>query len=174
MSRYWYAMVVVLLMVAAAGCGNAAEEVLEQAIENQIEDEGGSGDVDIDLDEDEGVVSIETEEGSFQIGGGEIPDDFLLPIPNYIDVEMVSSQTGDFAGATVALTFDGDDFEDVISLYEDFFTDEGWEFSRTDTTTGNETMVLIFAESDELGASVIVNYSEGDETGNLNVQYADN
>jgi hypothetical protein len=148
-----FVVVIVGLAMVAVGCGNAAENVLEGAIVSQLEEEGG-GDADIDLAEDDRSVSIETDEGSIEIGGGEIPDDFLLPIPDHLEVQMVSSQTGDYAGATVALTFDGDDFQAEIALYEDYFAVEGWEFCRTDTTNGNETVVFIFAQTSDLGASV--------------------
>jgi hypothetical protein len=158
------------MALAAAGCGKAAEKTLEEAIERQIEEEGESGDVNVDLDDD-GGISIETDEGSFQIGGNEIPDGFLLPIPDYEEISAVSSQTGEFAGAMVTVTFDPDEFEDVAEMYEDFFNDQGWEISRTDANTGNDRMVIIYGEGDELSASAIVGYTDGADVATVTAQY---
>src|SRR3990170_3021142 len=85
MSGVRFLVVLVVVVLAAAGCAKAAEKTVEQAIERQLEEQG-SGDVNVDVDEDGGSVSIETDEGSFQMGGGEIPGDFLLPVPDYQEI----------------------------------------------------------------------------------------
>lgn len=173
MSRFRNLIVVVVVMLVVAGCAKAAEQVLEEAIEQQIENEGGSGEVDIDLDDD-GGVSIETEEGSIQIGGNEIPDDFLLPIPDYEELMGVTTFTGDETGASVSLTFDPDDFDEVVELYADFFSDQGWEVGQTDTSSGDQRVVIITGTGDEVSASAILGYTEGDDTANLTANYGSN
>ena len=173
MSRLKYPAVLVIVALVAVGCAKTAEKTLEEAIERQIEEEGGSGDATVDLDDD-GGISIETDEGSIQIGGGEIPDDFLLPVPDYKELSGVSTFTGEFAGAMVTLSFDPDDFEDVADLYEEFFNDQGWEVSRTDTSSGDDRIVIISGSSDELTASAIVGYTDGDDVATLTAQYSNN
>ena len=173
MSRLRLGFVIVVVALIAAGCGKAAETVIENAIENQLEEEGG-GDVNIDLDEDGGVVSIETDEGSMSIGGTEIPDDFRLPLPDYDEVVGVITQTGDFASSMVTLSFDPDDFDDVAELYEDFFNEEGWELSRTDSSSDGDRMVIIYASKDEISASAIVGHNDGEDLATVIAQYGNN
>ena len=173
MSGVRFLMVLVVVVLAAAGCAKAAETTVEQAIERQLEEQG-SGDVNVDVDEDGGSVSIETDEGSFQMGGGEIPDDFLLPVPDYQEISNVLTQTGESAGTMVTLTFDPDDFDDVVDLYEGFFNDEGWEVSRTESSADNQRTVVIYGTSDEVSASAIIGYTDGEDVATLTAQYNNN
>jgi hypothetical protein len=173
MSKMRLGFVIVILALVSVGCGKAAENIIEGAIENQLEEEGG-GNVNVDLDEDGGVVSIETDEGSMSIGGTEIPDDFPLPLPDYDEVVGVVTQTGDIASSMVTLSFDPNDFDDVAELYQGFFNDAGWELSRTDSTTDGDRMVIIYASKDEVSASAIVGYNEGEDFATVIAQYGNN
>ncbi len=173
MAKMRLGFVIVILALVAVGCGNAAENILEGAIENQLEEEGG-GDVNVNLDDDGGVVSIETDEGSMSIGGTEIPDDFPLPLPDYEEVVGVVTQTGEFASSMVTLTFDPDDFDDVAGLYGDFFSDDGWEVSRTDSNADGDRMVIFYASKDAVSASAIVGHNQGEDTATVIAQYGNN
>jgi len=173
MSKVRLVVVLVILALVAVGCAKTAENVLENAIEKQLEDEGG-GDVNVDLNEDGGSVSIETDEGSVEFGNTEIPADFLLPIPNYEEVGGVITTTGEFASTQVILSFDPDDFDEVAALYEDFFNDQGWEVSRTESSGEGVRFVSITGSSDELAASVFITYSDGDDVASLTAQYGNN
>ncbi len=173
MAKFRLMIVLVVLALVAVGCGKAAENIIEGAIENQLEEEGG-GDVDVNLDEDDGSISIETDEGSMNIGGTDVPDDFPLPLPDYEEVVGVVTQTGDFASSMVTVTFDPDDFEDVAELYGDFFNDDGWEVSRTDSSSDGDRMVMYFASKGDVSASAIVGYNDGEETATVIAQYGNN
>jgi hypothetical protein len=173
MLRMRLGFVIVVLALVAVGCGNAAENIIEGAIENQLEEEGGGGEVDIDIDEDGGVVSIETDEGSMSIGGTEIPDDFQLPLPDYEEVSGVISQTGELAYTQVVVSFDPDDFDDVVSLYEDYFNDEGWEVSRFESSGDGAKTVFVNGTKDEVSASVAISYTDGEDVATLLAQYGD-
>ncbi len=107
-------------------------------------------------------ISIETDEGSVNIGGTEIPDDFPLPVPDYEEVVGVVTQTGEFASSMVTLSFDPD-FDDVAALYEDFFDEDGWEVSRTESNADGDRMVIFYASKDAVSASAIVGYNDGEE-----------
>ena len=78
-------------LLAAAGCGKAAEKVAEKATEEAIENQTG-GQVDLDVD-GEGGVSIATEDGSIssaaQVPEG-WPDD--VPVPDDLQIMMGGSQ----------------------------------------------------------------------------------
>jgi hypothetical protein len=173
MAKIRLMIVLVVLALVAVGCGKAAETVLEGAIENQLEEDGG-GDVNVNVDEDGGSISIETDEGSVNIGGTEIPDDFPLPVPDYEEVVGVVTQTGEFASSMVTLSFDPDDFDDVAALYEDFFDEDGWEVSRTESNADGDRMVIFYASKDAVSASAIVGYNDGEETATVIAQYGNN
>ncbi len=162
-------------LLAASGCSSAAENIVENAIENQLDEEGGSGNVDVNVDEDEGSVSIETDEGSVVIGGNEIPEDFPLPIPDYEEVSGVITQNDD--GGTysqVILSFDPEDLDDVADLYEGFFNDQDWDVSRTNSSAEGSTFTMISGTSDEVNASAIIAYDEGEDFATLSLSYATN
>jgi hypothetical protein len=161
-----------VMALAAAGCAKTVENTLEEAIERQLEEEGDSGDVDIEIDEDNGSVSIETDEGSVQIGGNDIPDDFPLPVPDYEEISGVVTQSeGSTSYTQVILSFDPDDFDDVADLYEDFFNDEGWEVTRTNSSGDGQSLAIISGTNEEVNASAVIAYSDDDEVASLSLSY---
>ena len=162
-------------LLAASGCASAAENIVENAIENQLEEEGGSGNVDVNIDEDEGSVSIETDEGSIVIGGNEIPEGFPLPIPDYEEVMGVTTQNDDSGTySSVILSFDPGDLDDVADLYEDYFDDQNWEVSRTNSSSEGSTFTMISGTSEAENASAVIAYDEGEDLATLSLTYATN
>lgn len=166
-------IVLAVLGLIAVGCAKTAEQTMENQIENQLEEESG-GNADVDINEDDGSVSVETDEGSMQIGGGEIPSDFPLPVPDDAAVLSVVSTSGDNAGAQVSMSFDPGDFDDVAAMYDDFFNDQGWEVSRTNSDSDGSKLVIISGSNDQLTTSVIVAYTDGEEMATLTAQYGNN
>ena len=173
MSKARLLIVLVVLALVAAGCAKAAEKTIEGAIEKQIEEEGG-GNANVDISEDDGSVSIETDEGSMQIGGGDIPSDFPLPVPEGAEVVSVISTSGETAGSQVSMTFDPDDFDDVATLYDDFFNEQDWEVSRSNSDSDGIRIVFISGSNDQLTAQVIIGYTDGEEIASLTAQYGTN
>jgi hypothetical protein len=173
MSKARLLIVLVVLALVAAGCAKAAEKTIEGAIEKQIEEEGG-GNANVDISEDDGSVSIETDEGSMQIGGGDIPSDFPLPVPEGAEVVSVISTSGETAGSQVSMTFDPDDFDDVATLYDDFFNEQDWEVSRSNSDSDGIRIVFISGSNDQLTAQVIIGYTDGEEIASLTAQYGNN
>lgn len=78
-------------LLAAAGCGKAAEKVAEKATEEAIENQTG-GQVDLDVD-GEGGVSIETEDGSIS-SSAKVPEGWPddVPVPDDLQIMMGGSQ----------------------------------------------------------------------------------
>ena len=133
---------------------------------------GGSGDVELDIDEDDGSVSIETDEGSIQIGGDQILDDFPLPLPDYEEVAGVITQTdGGTTYTQVILGFDPDAIDEVADLYEDFFNDQGWDVSRTDSSSDGTTLVIINGTADEVDATALIGFGEDNDAASLTLSY---
>ena len=89
---------VALAATLVTGCSAIADKAGEKVAEKGMEAAGG-GDVDIDSDGD-GKVSIESDEGSLEIGGSELPDDFpvtiyfiVLPLEDTATVRKLADDT---------------------------------------------------------------------------------
>jgi len=120
---------VVLAMVLSA-CGGA---ITEQIIESQ------EGVENFDVSENDGtvVLELEDEEGdvSAVIGGGDIPADFPVPVPDGGDVMAVVSSGGD---DSVSMTYPSGDFDSIKAFYENWatgFGDSLSTFSSTDAAS---------------------------------------
>ncbi len=84
-----------LVLAGLVGCGAAAEKAAEEATERAIEDQtGGSAEVDLD----DGSISVEGEDGGFEAGAGQVPDEWPddVPLPDSLAVSggLFSSSAG--------------------------------------------------------------------------------
>ena len=81
----------IFMLFSAGGCRERiAEESVEAAIEEAIEDEGGGGDVEVDINK--GETTITTDEGEMTIGEGtDLPDGFPDVIPMYANMVIATS-----------------------------------------------------------------------------------
>jgi hypothetical protein len=109
--------VLVLLTVAAlvaSACSSAAETLTEQIVEA-----GAEGDVDVNIDDETVSVSFEDEDGSgsFTVGGGEIPSDFPVPVPDGGEVMSIFESEGDIGAA---VSYDAGSYDELVAFYEDW------------------------------------------------------
>lgn len=120
------AIAVLALMIGAC----SGESVAERIIESQE----GVGDVEIDESDGQVRIEVEDEEGdaSAVIGGGEIPDDFPIPVPGGGEVQAVFEQGEE---SSVQLLFDSSDFDSLKQFYMDWSQDAGDEVSNTFETS---------------------------------------
>ena len=109
MKRTMLGAVLLSGMVALAAC-SPGDELAEQIAESQ------EGVEDVEIDEDSGEVSVETDEGSATFGGGELPVDFPIEMPEGGDVQSVIEQEGNVI-ATVS-------YDEEFSTIADHF--EAW------------------------------------------------
>lgn len=83
-------------LLAAVGtlsaCGGDDKGTQEAAVEEIIEQASG-GSVDIEIDEDGNVANIETEDGSLNIGSGELPAEWPADVPVYEGGQITSTQS---------------------------------------------------------------------------------
>lgn len=150
-------------VLVLSGCGavtdnvadNIVENAVEQAVERAVESETG-GEVSIDLDStgDTMVFSVETPEGEQEmvIGGGEIPEDFPVPVPDGVTVLSVAWGA---EGGVVVASLPAGDFDSARALYDDYFAgfdDTGTFESQEQLTWGSEVA----------GASVSLGMTEGE------------
>ncbi len=130
MKRTFIVILAVALVVVASGCGNVAEKASEKAAEKIVEkslEQQSGGDVDVDLSDEGGSVKIQSEEGTINIGGGEVPEGIGVPFPKGGNVSM-SMETPD--GATVMLQYPGADFDEIVAFYQDWADSSSEDFEN--------------------------------------------
>jgi hypothetical protein len=100
-------MGVVVLVLAA--CGNA-----------------GADDTEVDIDEDSGNVSIETDEGSVDVGSDlEIPDGLSIEVPPGGSVTSVLELDNEFV---VTVFYNIDEFDNLVDFYTDWTAEQSGDF----------------------------------------------
>lgn len=145
MYRQGTLMVVLALVVTA--CGATAETVKEELTENLAEADDGIGKVEIDEDGEKVTVEFDDEEGggSIVIGGGEVPTELPIPVPNG---GQVGSSMEQGSGFMVVLYYPIDDFDDLEELYSDWVTGQDAENVVTNSMT-NPRSASWYGETDE-------------------------
>lgn len=123
MKKVLLVIAAVALMVSA--CQSASEQLTEQILEQQ------DGVSDVEFDSDSGQVSIETDEGSISIGGGDIPAGFAIPFPDGYDVASVFDTDSDTA---VSTTFPSDRYDEIVAFYDDWTAGQSGEWNRSSNT----------------------------------------
>lgn len=164
-------MVALLLGVALTGCSMAAEEATEALVES------GTG-ADVEIDDDGESVSIETEDGSIEISGGEsatLPDGFPEDMPVY-DGQIVMAQSVDTpegTGYNVGIqTSDSED--DVAAWYSDELANEGWTIAAEISNDGDGMMMTTYqVEKNGSNSQVVIAEEDGQTQIVLTVTYSD-
>lgn len=155
--------------LALLGAGCSSEAITERIAEKAAEQVAG-GDVDIDLDEDGGDISIESSEGSMQMGaGGSVPDSFPqnLPLPD-ADYEVANSfETTNSEGEldmqlSLVASAPGEDLE---AFLEQGLADAGWEVTDTRRQSMEDAVHVTFvAEQGGIQTLVTLRSDSPDET----------
>ena len=139
-----------VLATVLAACGTASETIAERAFESE-----GDGDVDVEVDEGDGSVSVEFEDedggGSATFGGGEIPDDFPIPVPGGGTIIQVV-ELGDGA-QSVSLQYGTGDFDRISDEFIEYF--EGFSDTQTTTGTGEDPFLNLLSAEGGVSVSVV-------------------
>lgn len=159
-------MAIAALLVA--GCGAAAENIAEEAIEQAAEQSGGAADVEFDVDAETGEVNVsgQTEEGdlNYSVGGGEIPDGFTIPVMDGGEVlSSASQESGDTAAYAVSLQFPRDSYEDVVAYYEDYVSSLDGDTQRSETSGSGLTSTQWVNN----GSEVLISVTQTDDATNV-------
>ena len=117
------ALIALSLTVTACSPG---EELTEQILEGQ------DGVDDVEIDEDTGEVTVESEDGSFTVGGGEIPSDWPVDVPSGGNVVAVGQ---DASGGSLSMDFPGADYDELVAFYDNWTTSSGFEVTQRIETT---------------------------------------
>lgn len=174
--------VVCLAALTLMGAGCSSETITERLVEEAAEQVAGEGaEIDLDLDEDGGGISIESSEGSMQMGtGGSVPDSFpdSLPLPD-ADHEVANSfETSDSDGEVeIQMSLlTAAPVEDLEGYFEQALPDAGWDITDTRRQSMEDFVNVTFVvEQGDRGALVtvtsdrqgetLVNYLVGDANG---------
>lgn len=153
------------LLLVVAGCGGAAEEVAERIADQ------GEGISNVDVEDDSVSFDVETDDGSasVDIGTGDLPDDFPIPIPSGGVVSFSMVAEGTESGALVGLTYPEDRFDELVATWEAWLDAEGFEKAKTESGSGDSRAVILAGNRDSgsptgVGISVIA-----DGAGNVQV-----
>lgn len=121
--------IVALVVTACGGVDEISEGIAERALES-----AGEGDVDVDLstDEDGFSASVETDEGSFAIGGAaEVPAGLEMPVP---DGGNATASGTDASSIFVSLVYPGDRYDEIVATYESWTASNGEEWQKSTGT----------------------------------------
>ena len=166
---------VALAATLVTGCSAIADKAGEKVAEKGMEAAGG-GDVDIDSDDD-GKVSIESDEGSLEIGGSELPDDFPeeVPLPDDFTLEAsMSMGTADDQSFTVHFTSEDADVKQTHDDLKSRAEAAGFEILSTNSMGGDDFEMRSFTMgSDDWNANVAVSSDSDATTVNYTVMTPD-
>lgn len=119
------AIVVAAVALMVSACQAASEQLTEQILEQQ------DGVSDVEIDAGSGQVSLETDEGSISIGGGEIPSGFAIPFPDGYDVASVFDTDSDTA---VTVTYPADRYDEIVAFFENWTSGQAGEWNHASNT----------------------------------------
>lgn len=164
MRRHLRLAAIGLLAVALAGCDAAAERLAEEAAEQVTGAE-------VDVDDDEGSFSVETDEGTFEAGSGDLAEDFPQAVPPVEGGTLISSSRLATADGTVWSAnwqFDSGDPDTVFASQLDDLEAAGF-VAEQEFTSGDESGSLLNASL--VGEGYRVNLSVIGETDDYAVTY---
>ncbi|NIA25462.1 MAG: hypothetical protein GWP04_07810 [Gammaproteobacteria bacterium] len=167
MKRLLATAAVLVLTVAATGCGAAAEKVSEKVAEKAIEQAGG-GSVDIQQSGsgDNAVIKVESEEGTMIIGGGEIPESLTVPVP---DGGEVTGSVSAPDAVTVSIAYPKGDYDAIVEFYDDWTGSRDYEKNSFSTEDGDLKVRSTMWFSNDGNTSITVSdgctMTSADETG---------
>lgn len=158
--------------ILLTGCGSIGESIAERAMEEGLEAGGAGEDVQIDFDDGDGRISIESSEGSMQIGSTDIPEGFPADIPLPDEATVVSSMSfSNDDGATFNITMTAPQKADSLSEeLESGLVDAGYTITGTfaQDLDGDTSRSLQF-EGTAYGGNLIVAGTADDTTVNYTV-----
>ena len=174
------------LALSLAGCGQLAEEAIEQAVENE-----SGEDVEIDFDSDDGSLSVTGEDGeqfnlevgedgetssfsgtdeegnTFEMITGEgVPDDWPNDVPVPPGDAVTSTVMVDNGEQIISIITEVDDVQDANDGYIDELSDAGFEIGSTSSFESDGSSSA-FTEMTSDAWSVQVNSTSDGSTGQM-------
>lgn len=164
--RFLLAATAGALALSGTACDAVGDQIAEEAAEQIAEQAGGEG-VDIEVDEDGGQISIESSEGTLDIGGGELPDAFPegVPLPDGHEVASSMTQGSDGAQSVFVTVSAPGTHDELVSSLESGLTDAGWTIDDTAQMSSNDFASTTFSVSrdDWTGSISVTQVEEGSQ-----------
>lgn len=126
------ARVAAALATAALLTGCSGESIAERLTEEAV---GRAGGGNVDIDTDTGSLSFDSDEGSFNIGSQDVPDELPdeFPLPGGAVVMGSMSQSND-DGVDVGLQAQLEEsFDEAVAYFDAELEASGWTVSETNT-----------------------------------------
>jgi len=126
-------LIVFAFALVLSACQSASETISEQLAE-QID-----GVNNVEIDSDSGTVKIETDEQTLSFGGGEIPADFPIPVPD--DGKVLSVLASD-AQAAATVSYPPERFDELVRYYDDWSNAQSgvWGTGNSTVEVGGQTV----------------------------------
>jgi hypothetical protein len=164
-----------LMFPFASGCGeDAAENMVERAIESAAEKKGEKVDVDVSdgtvtirskegaatFKADDDRVAMKTDEGSVRIGAGTpLPKSFPKDVPVYAGSKVV--QSVDMGKMVMATLETSDPFGKAVASYEKECPGNGWEQVGSVTGSSGDPVRVLNYRKDERSLIVSITRDRG-------------
>jgi hypothetical protein len=145
---------VLSLVVFAVGCGRIAEKAAETAVE------GATG---VKVEDDGDSVTIETDEGTVEVGSGEgdLPEDFPDDVPVYdgaIDSHNKVSTPDGVMWSVVLST--SDNFDNVVSWYKAELSSTDWAQEALLESSAPEGATFVLKKGEQANAAIGISVAE--------------
>ncbi len=128
--------IAVVLVATACGGDTIGENIAEEILENEL---GGEVDIDIDGDGSDAEINIQTDEGSISFGGGEVPDELTVPLPNGGDI-TTSFVMNDSVAVTASWPLS--EYDALVAFYDDWTGQQPTDFEKSESTfTANDETI---------------------------------
>lgn len=158
-------LVIAAVALLISACQSASEQLTEQILEQQ------DGVDNVEFDADSGQVSVETEDGSITIGGGEVPAGFPVPFPDGYEVTSVFDSESD---SSVAVLYPPDRYDELVSFYENWAASQPGEWSASNNTfdsADGKTIrtVALYEATTQISIIDCPNFEDGSDAACVNV-----
>lgn len=183
-NRKYILLLIVVLIGAAPGCGDAVRNTVEKAVETSVEmsakENGQEVEVDLEngtmrvvsgedgetvMEVSEDAMTVTSEEGNVEVSFGDaakIPDDFPSDVPVYKDLVLQIVQRQTESDGFVLNGKTSDSVEQVSEYYATELPKEGWTRQSAMDQAEGRLKVWVFNKENRVLNLMMVGEGDGD------------
>ena len=161
-SKYLAFALVISLIVTACSSDDGTDQPTNQNTQSQ--DGGGNGG-DGGTDE---TAATGDDDGEVTFGGGELPDDMPVPVPDGGAVQMVSTSAD---GNLVSLSYPGSDYDSIVEHFQGVYDDLAGE--NASVTNIEEPPAKAWTWNTSSGGFVSISATMADDATLVQIIYGD-
>lgn len=157
--RNW---LVITLLLVVTGCRKSEEKTTVRNPDGTIELDGETltiqtADGTATIEQRGDTTRVQTKDGTMIVGERELPADFPIPLFAGAGVENTAHFTQPDGLAVFQLTISSTAaVKDIAEFYEKFFKDKGVSVTRTEQTSDDTKMVMLYGSSDQFDVNAMV------------------